>query len=75
MYFLGFVSLVDVCPASSEHPLSPRGYELLSLSSTLSIGENSGWQRMRSFYARLLLSYCMHVWLTAIVGTSHSACS
>jgi len=72
MYFLGGVSLVDICPASSDYTLSPWGYELLALSSNQSVGESCSWQRMRSFYASLRWSYCMHVLLTVIVGTTHS---
>jgi len=41
MYYLGLISLVNVYPVSSEQPLSPRGYELPSPSSTLSVVENS----------------------------------
>ena len=73
VFSLGFVSPVDVCPASSEHTLSPRGYELLFLSTTASVGENRSWRRMDSFYAPfLLLGYYTHVLLTATVCTSRS---
>ena len=46
VYFLGFVSPVNVCPASSQHTLSPRFYELFFLSSTPFVGENCSWRRM-----------------------------
>jgi len=70
VYFLRFVSLADVCPSSSEHTLSPQGYELLPPSSTPSVGENHSWRRMGSFYVRLLLNYCRRIRLAATVGTN-----
>jgi len=72
VFFLGIVSLVDVCLASSEHTLSPRGCELLFLSSTWSVDESRNWRRMESFCVPLLLSYYRRVRLTVIVGTSCS---
>jgi len=72
VYFLGFVSVVDVCPASRENRLSPRGYELLSLSSTPSGGESPSWRSMGSSCVRWLLSYYRHVRLTTIVGTNRA---
>jgi len=45
---LHFVSLVVVCPASSEHTLLLQGYELLIVLSTLSVGGSRSWQRVRS---------------------------
>jgi len=72
VYFLGFVSPGDVCPASSEHTLSPWGYEFLFLSYTPLVGENGSWRRMGSFYLRWLPSYYRHVRLTAAVGNSRS---
>jgi len=72
VYFLGFVSPVDVCPASREHTLSPRGYELLCLSYTQFVGENGSWRRMGAFYMRWLPSYYSHVRQTAAVHNSRS---
>ena len=72
MYFVGFVSPVDVCPASSEHILLPRGYQLLFLSSTLSVGESRSWQRIGSSGVRWLPGYCTHVRLKAIIGINPS---
>jgi len=72
VYSLAFVSLVDVCPASSEHTLSPWGYELLFLSSIPFVGESRSWRRMASFCVRWLVGYYRCVRLTAIVGTSRS---
>jgi len=71
-YSLGFVSLVHVCPVSSEPTLSLRGYELLSLASIPSVGESRSWRRLVSFCVRWLPSYCRHVRLAAIVDTSRS---
>ena len=72
MYFLGFVSPVDVCPASREHTLSPRGYELLFLLYTPFVGEKGSWRRMGAFFMRWLPSYYSHVRRTAAVRNSRS---
>ena len=72
MYFLGFVLLVDVSRAYSEHTSSPQVYELLSLASTLFVSQSRSWPKMGASCARRLLSYNRHVQLTAIVGTSRS---
>jgi len=72
MWFLGFVPLVGVCPASSERILLPQGYELRSLLSILSVGESHSWPRMGSSCVRLLPGYYKRVRLTPIVGTSCS---
>ena len=69
---LEFVSLVDVCPASSVHTLSPRGYELPFLSSIPSLSESRSSRRRGSFCVRWLLSYFKRVQLTGIVGAPRS---
>jgi len=69
-YSLKFVSLTDVCPASIGHTFSPQGYELLFLSSILSVDERRSWRRMGSSCVRWLPSYYRHVRLTAVVDTS-----
>jgi len=68
--FPAFVSLVDVCPASTKHPLSLPRYELLSLSSTQAEGEKCSWRRIVSCCEPWSPSYYTHVRRTAKVGIS-----
>jgi len=72
LYFLESVALLDVCPASGEHTLSLWGYELLSLSSTVFVGERRSWQWIGWFCVRWLPRYCRHVRLRAIADTNRS---
>jgi len=72
VYFQGFVLPGGVFPAFSEHTVSPLGYELLSPSSILSVGESRSGLRMGSSCVRLSPSDYRHVRLMAIIGTSRS---
>jgi len=72
VYFQGFVLPGSVFPAFSEHTVSPHGYELLSPSSILSVGESRSGPTIGSSCVRLSPSYYRHVWLMAIIGTSRS---
>ena len=70
--FLKSVLLINASPASSEHTSRLQGFELLILSSILSVDESYSWQKIGSFCACWLLSDYTRVQLIAAVDTSHS---
>jgi len=64
-------ALVHESPSSSDCIIRPLDFELLALSSILSVDDNLNSQRRVTSHVRLSQNYCMRIRLVATAGTTH----